>query len=136
MRYPYLKVRRRGEIRSLPIIQIRLKGPSNQIDVYGLVDSGAEQSVVNAELIDYLGVDTDLAIPMQIIGVGGQESSGLLADLDHQLGRHHWNAPVVFSSAVDSPIILVQAGFFEYFTVSFRRSHRAMEIRRDLRRQS
>lgn len=64
-----------------------------------------------------------------VVGVGGAVSRGYLI-VRHQLGHHQWTMPVVFSTAVDSPAILGQAGFFEFFTVTFRRRRAIMDIRR------
>lgn len=130
MIYPYLDVVRRGTVRTLPIIPVRLHGPLRHVDVLALVDSGAEQSVIGLSLLDFPGLHTEGATAVQIIGVGGNESRGYVLEVDQQLGKHRWTAPVVFSEAVDSPIILGQAGFFEYFTVTFKRRTAEMEIKR------
>lgn len=130
MIYPYLDLTRRGVVRRWPVIPIRLVGPEREADALGLVDSGAEHSVVSLMLFNYLGLRTDDATVVEIVGVGGKVSRGYLMEIEHQLGRHRWNAPVVFSDAVQSPKILGQIGFFEFFTVTFKRQQLLMDIRR------
>lgn len=130
MIFPYLEVSRGNVIRPLPIIPVRLIGPERQADVLALVDSGAEHSVMSLALLDYLGLTADDGTVVQIVGVGAKESRGLLLELEHRLGRNRWTAPAVFSDAVGSPSILGQAGFFEFFTVTFRRQRLLMDIRR------
>ncbi|MCE9607964.1 MAG: hypothetical protein K8U03_24020 [Planctomycetia bacterium] len=130
MIFPYLEVVRHGGVRSLPIIPIRLHGPLRHVDLLALVDSGAEQSVVNFKLIEYLGLAAEGAVVVQIIGVGGKESRGYVIDVDHQLRNYRWQAPVVFSEAIEAPVILGQAGFFEHFNVTFKRRSALMDIRR------
>jgi hypothetical protein len=130
MIFPYLDVTRGEESRPLPIIPVRLLGPVRQATLLALVDSGAEHSVMSKTLVEYLGLSTQGAKAVRIVGVGGMESTGVLLDVELQLGRCRWTAPAVFSNAVDSPIILGQAGFFAFYTVTFKRRHFRMDIRR------
>jgi hypothetical protein len=130
MIFPYLSVRRRNTIRSLPIIPVQLCGPIQNVSVLALLDSGAEYSVFNRKLLDMLGLTIDNATLVEIIGVGGSASQGVLLDVEHRLGRHRWRGPAVFSDTVDSPMILGQAGFFEFFNITFKRRQSLMDIRR------
>ena len=130
MIFPYLSVGRGGVIRSLPIITLRVHGPIGHADIGALVDSGAEHSVLSVKLIGRLGLATGGAAAVQIIGVGGQTSRGYLLDVECQLLRYRWRAPAIFSEAVDSPMILGQAGFFQFFKVTFNRRQNMMDIRR------
>jgi hypothetical protein len=82
------------------------------------------------QLIDRLGLDTNGATAVEIIGVGGQASGGYLLELQYQLGPHRWHGPAIFSEAVSSNMILGQAGFFQFFNVTFRRHVSEMDIRR------
>src|SRR5438552_2795743 len=129
MLFPYLPIRRHGAIRALPIISIRVRGPHSETDLLEVVDSGAEQSVFSIKLIEELDLDVHGATVVEIIGVGSKASRGYLLDVEHQLGRHRWTGPGIFSDAVDSPVILGQAGFFEFFNVTFKRKQLLMDIR-------
>ncbi|HEX7446049.1 MAG TPA: retropepsin-like aspartic protease [Pirellulales bacterium] len=132
MTFPYLDLSRGGVIRAKPIIPIRFHGPQGFRQIVALVDSGAEHSVVSIELIESLGLPTKNAQAVEVIGVGGHAGRGYLLDVEHQLGNHHWNAPAIFSDVMDSqsPMIMAQAGFFEFFTVTFKRRKLLMDIRR------
>jgi len=132
MIFPYLDVRRGLLIRSKPIIPIGFHGPAGYRQVFALVDSGAEHSLLSLELIDSLGLPKEGADAVEVIGVGGDASLGYLLDVEHQLRHHCWTAPAIFSDIVDlqSPMVLGQVGFFEFFTVTFRRSQSVMDIRR------
>jgi hypothetical protein len=132
MIFPYLDVSRGQDVRSKPIIPIGFHGPAGYRQVFALVDSGAEHSLLSLELIDSLGLREVGADAVEVIGVGGDASLGYLLDVEHQLRNHRWTAPAIFSDIMDSqsPMVLGQAGFFEFFTVTFRRRKSVMDIRR------
>jgi hypothetical protein len=132
MIFPYLDVSHGLVIRSKPIIPIGLHGPSGHRQVFALVDSGAEHSLLSLELIDSLGLPKEGAHAVEVIGVGGDASLGYLISVEHQLRNHRWTAPAIFSdiAGLQSPMVLGQAGFFEFFTVTFKRSRSVMDIRR------
>ena len=130
MIFSYRQVVSRGVVRTLPIVPLRLFGPTKHVDLLALVDSGAEQSAMSLKLLEYLNLSGDGATAVQIIGVGGKESRGYVLEVDQQLGKYRWTSPVVFSEAIESPVILGQAGFFEFFTVTFKRRSLEMDIRR------
>jgi hypothetical protein len=87
---------------------------------------------MSLELIDSLRLPKDGADAVEVVGVSGEASPGYLLDVEHQLGRYRWTAPAVFSNiiAAQSPMILGQAGFFAFFTVTFKRRRLLMDIRR------
>jgi aspartyl protease len=130
MIFPYLSVSRAGSLRSLPVVLVRIHGPAGFADVYGLVDSGAEHTVLSLRLFRMLGLSTAGATDVQVIGVGGHATRGHLLDVEYQLQRHRWTAPAIFSAAVDSQMIFGQEGFFEFFNVTFKRHQSIMDIRR------
>jgi hypothetical protein len=131
MIFPYLDVSHAHVIRSKPIIPIGFHGRAGYRQIFALVDSGAEHSLLSLELIDSLGLPNEGAHAVDVIGVGGDASRGYLLDVEHQLRDHRWMAPAIFSDIVDlqSPMVLGQAGFFEFFTVTFKRRKSLMDIR-------
>lgn len=132
MIFPYLDVWRDGVIHTQPIIPVAVHGPAGFRQVFALVDSGAEHSVLSLELVASLQLETTNSNAVEIVGVGGNASRGYLLDVQLQLQKHRWIAPAVFSDVVrsGSPMILGQAGFFEFFTVSFKRRRWIMDVRR------
>jgi hypothetical protein len=130
MIFPYWEVQRGGELRHLPLVPISVFGPTGDVNLLALVDSGAEHSVFGLDLAERLGLQLDDAPSVLIVGVGGQESPAFLTDVSLKLGRYEWRGPAVFSAAVSQRAILGQAGFFEFFTVTFKRNRLQIEIRR------
>ncbi len=132
MIFPYLDVSHGLVIRSKPMIPIGFHGPAGYRQVFALVDSGADHSLLSLELIDSLGLPKEGADAVEVIGVGGEASLGYLLGVEHQLHNHRWTAPAIFSNIVglQSPMVLGQAGFFEFFNVTFKRRKAVMDIRR------
>ncbi|MGH7139037.1 MAG: retropepsin-like aspartic protease [Pirellulales bacterium] len=132
MIFPYLDIRRGGVIRTQPIIPVTIHGPVGFRQFFALVDSGAEHSLFSLDLITSLRLDTHNANVVEIVGVGGDVSRGYLLDVRLQLQTHQWVGPAVFSDVmrIGSPMILGQAGFFEFFSVAFKRRRWILDIRR------
>lgn len=131
MIFPHWQEIRDGETRWLPLIRPTLRGPSGLLlEVWALVDSGAEHSVLSLEVADALRIDAEAGASVTLVGIGGVEVRGFLLPVSLQLGRHRWTAPVIFSPAVAARGVLGQAGFFAFFTVTFRHKQRELEIRR------
>lgn len=130
MKFPYWIVQREHESRLLPMVPVTLVGPSRRVEIVALVDSGAEHSVFGADLADQLGFPHHNGTPVTVVGVGGQQTPGRLLEVALQLGPHRWNTSAIFSEAGNRRAILGQAGFFAFFTVTFRYYARTMDIRR------
>lgn len=132
MIFPYLDVNRGGAVRRHPIVPISIHGPGGNRQIYALVDSGAEHSVFSLDVAESLRLSTNGALAVEIVGVGGRAGRGYLLDVKQQLQAHQWVGPAVFSNVMqmDAPMILGQSGFFEYFTVAFKRRRWQMDIRR------
>jgi hypothetical protein len=130
MIFPYAEIERSGQIRLLPLVPISLHGPAGTIDVVALLDSGAEHSVFGDELASHVGIEWETGDPVVIVGVGEHDLPGRLLQVELQLGRHHWTAPTIFCPELKQRAILGQAGFFAYFTVTFRYRRREVVILR------
>jgi len=61
MIFPYWEELRGTEPRLLPLLPISVHGPTGSAEVLALVDSGAEQSVMPADLAGELGISLDTA---------------------------------------------------------------------------
>jgi hypothetical protein len=130
MIFPYREELRGAKPRFHPLVPITVHGALDSIDLLALVDSGAEHSVLTADLADVLGISLRRAEPVLIVGAGEHEVAGRLADVDLELDRYRWQAPVVFAEGPMHRPLLGQIGFFAFFTVTFRYHRREMDIRR------
>jgi hypothetical protein len=114
----------------LPLIPVTIRHNQQQADVLALIDSGAEHSVFPLAIAEELGWDLSNQVDVTIAGIAGAQAPGKLALMQCAIGRVKWSGPVIFSSGVHDRPLLGQAGFFEFFTVTFRRRRRDIEIKR------
>ncbi|MCH8042808.1 MAG: retroviral-like aspartic protease [Planctomycetes bacterium] len=138
MVFPYLPDDQyTGDRRWLPRLPVTIREPASAEQVVALVDSGSEQNVFGADLADRLKISLSSGKAVTIVGVGGGEANGQLVVVELQLGTHRWAAPTIFASVLnDQPGILGRAGFFAFFTVTFREYRRELAVRRHTRSAS
>jgi hypothetical protein len=133
MVFPYWSVRRGNQTRLLPLVPLKvhaLRGQNDWVDLLALVDSGAEHNVLGGDLAERLGYSLTDGSPATLVGIGEQEIPGRILTVDLQLGKQRWSAPVIFAPELGHQAILGQAGFFAFFTVTFRHGMREIDIRR------
>jgi len=132
LRYPYSRIPSRSSlIRVRPLLPLTLEYRQKQRDVTGLLDSGADVSVLPFEIGIALGLDW--------------ESQRLSINLGGNLGRYEARIVVVsanvgntapallvfgWTQAPNVPIILGQANFFKRYNVHFFGADEYFEIER------
>ena len=134
MVFPYWRVNRGLQTRLLPLVPLTVRGPDTEppstfLDVLALVDSGAEHNVLGGDVAQRLGYSLKDGEPATLVGIGEQEVPGRLMTIDLQLGKHRWSAPVIVATTLGRHVVLGQAGFFAYFTVTFRHHLGEMDIK-------
>jgi hypothetical protein len=125
MRFPYTRYTVQGTIPNAyalslrPMIAVRVTGPAGDDDVFGRVDSGADDTMLPDYLVARLGV-AGLSGPVVIGGIGG----AILArfgsvDLEILRGQSSccWSARVGF---YPHPVpVFGLKGFLQYFRATF-----------------
>src|SRR3972149_11721517 len=107
MKFPYVKIPLPnrsdyfGSSIIKPIIPVKISFNGREVIYSALIDSGADFCIFDAQIGEYLGVDTKHGIK---IGFGGiQERGGAIARLSDALlfiGGPHFKAAVGFSSDI------------------------------------
>lgn len=121
-----------------PVVPVTLVGPEeeNAATFLALVDSGCERCLAAPGVARQIGVEPDAyrQVPMKI---GGDIRMARPAEVTLRLapeqgeGHVEWQAEVdFFTEWTSSPwqVLLGQIGFFDQFTVTFRRSARQLAI--------
>jgi len=139
MEFPYCKVldfpKHQKRNRLLPWVRIGIfnpKNPSKIIYPMGLIDSGADISVVDRELGEALGYEIEKGQPETIFGMGGGQTPGFVHELgylienpDNSKDTIRYKDFVVFTKN-NFPATLPQQtaifgtiGFFRHLIVTF-----------------
>jgi len=139
MEFPYAKVldfpKHQKRTRILPWIRVGIFNPKSPLKIVftlGLVDSGADISIVDREIGKELGYETAKGIPEKIIGLGGAKTYGfghkvgfLLEDPDDNSNTIKYFDYVIFtkntfpSTMPQQTAIYGTIGFFRHLMVTF-----------------
>jgi hypothetical protein len=133
MKFQYtttLSTNTKGKLTKRPILELELIGKKESLNVLGLIDSGADTTMVNIDYAKVLGVDLEKAEKKEFIGIGNIPVTTYVASVDMKV--KHFEKPitttVVFteSSAVD--VLLGQEDFFEFFRIKFEKDHDTFDL--------
>jgi hypothetical protein len=104
-----------------PMIPIHLFGPAGRHELTGMVDTGADDTLIPERFIGRLGV---VILPGDYAATGGIEGSMALVrygTIDLAIpgagGDYRWSAKVGFHAG--EKVVLGHGGFLEYFTANF-----------------
>lgn len=100
-----------------PTILVRVVGASGGDEIMGLVDTGADDTLLPDFLIKPLGVTIDPADKAIVVGIDGGTFVVRYGELDLELPGYGWSARVGFHASFNA--VLGHAGFLEYFTATF-----------------
>jgi hypothetical protein len=110
-----------GEIHR-PLIPIRIIGPKGEVEVFGLLDTGADNVFVSASLAEILGTDVNDEAE-KAIGAAGHEIDVWPGSVEIEIAQdsHRWPVEAGFLVGDDDPPIayLGHAGFLEHFRATF-----------------
>lgn len=108
-----------GILRPIILVDFWVNNEKQQTHV--LVDSGADRSLLPAELGEVLGLDIASGQVGKFMGVTGVEKDYFLHEIDISVGGHRFSTEVAFTYALPSGSIGVvgQYGFFDLFVVKF-----------------
>ena len=113
-----------------PIIAITLKSDTRHIQVYSLIDSGADFCMFDGELSYILDIDLNKLEKITLTGINGT-AEGYLAHLQVGVNHSYHPMPVVFSfdfSPRGFSGIVGQVGFFDAFAITFDRAKREIRL--------
>jgi len=116
-----------------PVIPVRVLGPRGDAFIFGLLDSGADTTVLPGFLVDRIGVDLEPQTG-RFRGVGGQVVTVSFGTVDLELHQgnesYRWPARVGFLD-VRTVAVLGRAALLEYFDVTFLGADNAVTLERN-----
>lgn len=118
----------------LPLIPIKIINNSNNksIQVYALIDSGADKSLSTSEIAEILEIDLTKGKEETFSGIEGGMLTAYVINIDIQIigDSRIIKIPIGFIPKWKYPyIILGQEGFFDYFKIIFDRKKFEIELK-------
>jgi predicted aspartyl protease len=131
--YHKLPDKKGSDIRT-PTIPIKFKGRGETpIEVYALVDSGADVSIIPKALAEFLDLDLS-GETLKSYGIGGEievKESKMDVTISKNHDKYTFQIPVqIILSGEEPPIILGRRGFFEYFIISIDESNKKVKLKK------
>lgn len=121
-----------GNLVWLPIVSVRVKCNKMAVPIWGLLDSGADITLLSASFAQLFQIDLRKGKSTELFGV--LEGSGFRAYL-HQVNLSvkdlgSVDTVVAFTNSEKYPdhMILGRRGFFDHFTITFREYSKQVEI--------
>ena len=134
MKFDYLKqpnlLNPRRPWISRPLIPIRLIYQEKHVDVYALIDSGADATLFHSSIAKTLGIDTEIGRKEEYFGISGEGIDVYFHKIQLQItGSLEVNElEAGFTDSKGVAAILGQAGFFENYHIEFERDKERVEI--------
>ncbi|TSC84504.1 MAG: hypothetical protein G01um101417_169 [Parcubacteria group bacterium Gr01-1014_17] len=133
MKFEYTSVfgtNAKGRLIKRPLVELELIGKRKNLKALGLLDSGADTTMMNLEYAKALDISLDTEKQKEYIGIGGARIPCFLSLIT--LKVKHFEKPITTAVAfIDSPsvdILLGQEDFFERFRVKFEKDHDVFEL--------
>ena len=105
-----------------PIIPFRVISDQGDAVLYGLLDTGADETLLPMAIAEVLGVNLDPRNRGTVLSASG-EMSVVYGDISLEIGRgrarYRWHTTVGFLSQPLEEALLGHRGFLQYFDVSF-----------------
>lgn len=132
MKFPYIKFPSSNSKQkwiSRPYIPLKIIGQKGIWEGYGLIDSGADKSLLNTEIAEEIGLDLDENQLENFSGIEGGKLEARLAKIRLQIaGFEEIKIVAGFVNSAAVGVILGQEGFFDEYRIKFERDYGTFEI--------
>ncbi|MHB8860440.1 MAG: retropepsin-like aspartic protease [Minisyncoccota bacterium] len=119
--YPYTSLWNQNGILKKPMIEVEVSKDGQSFTQVAIIDSGADITVMSAEVAEAIGIDTEICEKKFVSGIGGELQEGFSCDIDLKVDgfQKAVTIPVLFVPGLQFNYLLGQYGFFEQFHVRF-----------------
>jgi len=132
MKFPYIKFpsfNPRQKWISRPYIPLKIIGQKGIWEGYGLIDSGADKSLLNIEIAEEIGLDLDESQFENFSGIEGGKLKAKITKIRIQItGFEEIKIVAGFVDSTAVGVILGQEGFFDEYRIKFERDNGTIEI--------
>ncbi|MFQ5752913.1 MAG: aspartyl protease family protein [bacterium] len=110
---------RLGEIFK-PIVPVTLIGPKRSLNIFMLLDSGADLSLIPYSVGETIGLELDIEHRSEVQGIGEGSVSYILSEAKLKIENIEISARVAWALIEEVPFILGRLDVFQNFSVEFR----------------
>ncbi len=103
-----------------PIIPVALCGPQQTINIFVLLNSGADISLIPYSLGEILGLPVDMSKRHEIHGIGEGSIPYILSEVSLKVGEYQTKIRLGWALVEEVPFILGRLDFFDSFSIEFR----------------
>ncbi len=120
----------KGHFTKRPLLEIELLGPDRSMTVLGLVDSGADMSLMNSRYAQVLGIALDKLPSKDFIGISDVRVPTYFTEVPIRVMHFEdiLYLPVAFADSPSVDILLGQEEFFDAFRIRFEKDHDVFEL--------
>lgn len=120
----------KGRFIKRPLIELEIVGKDKQVKAFGLIDSGADTTLMNIEYAKRVGLTLDINKSKHFAGISGPSARCYLSRVPVKI--KYFDEPVSMAVGfIDSPsvdILLGQEDFFDSFRIKFEKDHDVFEL--------
>ncbi len=133
MKFQYsstLQTNTKGGFVKKPVVELELLGKGKTVKALGLIDSGADTTLMNIEYARELGIELDSNSRKDFVGISAERIPCYISSVVLKV-KHFDTAVTTPVAFIDSPsvdILLGQEDFFERFRIKFEKDHNVFEL--------
>ncbi len=133
MKFQYtttLSTNTKGKLTKRPIVELELIGKDNTINALGLIDSGADTTLINIQYAKILGIDLESTNKKEFLGIGNSRVNCFISSVTMKVKHFDFviTTSVAFTDSSSVDILLGQEDFFECFRIKFEKDHDTFEL--------
>lgn len=120
----------KGKLTKRPMVELELVGKTETINALGLIDSGADTTMMNIEYAKALGIDLEKSVKKEFLGIGGTRVVTYIASVTMKVKHFDtpMTTPVAFTDSSSVDVLLGQEDFFESFRIKFEKDHDVFDL--------
>jgi len=103
-----------------PIIPVRVVGPGRGVNIFMLLDSGADISLIPYSVGETLGLELDMANRSEVQGIGEGSVPYVLSQVSLEIENVEISVRMGWALIEEIPFILGRLDVFQQFAIEFR----------------
>ena len=113
-----------------PIIPVRVIGPGRGVNIFMLLDSGADISLIPYSVGETLGLELDMANRSEVQGIGEGSVPYILSQVRLKIENVEISVRIGWALIEEIPFILGRLDVFQKFAIEFREFENRMLLKR------